>query len=381
MEGHDMSGLLDEFDGGLETITPRRVSRRTLTLGGAAAAFASMALGGRVLATTESSEGDADATPEPDGTPAGTHGEVVIYSGRNENLIGSLVEEFQRETGIKAEVRYGGTAELAATILDEGNNSPADLFFAQDAGALGALANENRLQRLPDDLLNKVDPRFRSGDGLWVGASGRARVAVYNTDQLKAEELPASVVDLTDPKWKGKVGWAPTNGSFQAFITAFRVTHGDDVVRDWLQGMLDNEAVAFDGNSALTLAVGEGELAIGLVNHYYMYEVQAEEGKTFPLANHFFAAGDPGSLINVAGVGILTTAKNNAQALAFAEFLLSSEAQTYFADKTYEYPLIEGIEIAPGLIPLAEIETPEIDLSDLSDLQGTLELLAGAGVV
>lgn len=357
-----------------------RLSRRTLTLG-SAAAMTTLVLPGHVGATTESVSTDGTPEIEPGGTPVGSNGEVVIYSGRNENLIGPLIADFQHDTGIKAEVRYGDTAELAATILDEGDNSPADVFFSQDAGALGALTKENRLQLLPSDLLNKVDPKFRSDDGFWIGASGRARVAVYNTDQLKPEDLPASVVDLTDSKWKGKLGWAPTNGSFQAFITAFRLLKGDDAVRDWLQGMLANEPVVFDSNAPLTLAVGEGELAVGLVNHYYLYEVQAEEGKTFPLANHFFAAGDPGALVNVAGVGILTTAKNNAQALAFADFLFTEEAQEYFAEKTFEYPLVAGIETAPGLVPLDQIQSPEIDLSDLSDLQGTLELLAEAGVV
>jgi iron(III) transport system substrate-binding protein len=357
------------------------VSRRSVVLGGGLAAVSGLVLHGRALATTESVEDDGTPESAEGGTPVGTNGEVVIYSGRNENLVGALIAEFQRDTGIKAEVRYGDTAELAATILDEGDNSPADLFFSQDAGALGALAVEGRLQTLPDDLLNRVDPRFRSDDGLWVGASGRARVAVYNTDQLKPEDLPESVTGLTDPKWKGKLGWAPTNGSFQAFITAFRVLEGDDAVREWLQGMLANEPAVFDSNGPLTLAVGEGELALGLVNHYYLYEVQAEEGKTFPLANHFFSAGDPGSLVNVAGVGALTTAKHQTQALAFADFLLDEAAQEYFAEKTFEYPLIAGVEPAPGLIPLADIQSPEIDLSDLSDLQGTLALLTEAGVV
>ncbi len=357
------------------------IDRRSMVLGGGLAAVSAFAHRGHVFATNESA--NIGGTPEADssGKPVGSNGEVVVYSGRNENLIGDLVAEFQRDTGIKTEVRYGDTAELAATILDEGDNSPADLFFSQDAGALGALATEGRLQRLPEELLALVDPRFRSDEGLWVGTSGRARVAVYNTDLVQSAELPTSVLGLTDPAWKGKVGWAPTNGSFQAFITAFRVLQGDDAVREWLTGMLANEPVVFDGNGPLVLAVGEGELPVGLVNHYYLYELQAEEGKTFPIANHFFSAGDPGSLVNVAGVGILTTAKNQTQALAFASFLLQDEAQRYFSEKTFEYPLIEGVEPASGLIPLAEIESPDIDLSELSDLQGSLELLTEAGVV
>ena len=366
---------------GREERSASRLSRRRVVFVGGLAMVASAVPFAKASATTKGAVGTATIEDEDSGTPVGQNGEVVIYSGRNENLIGELIADFQRDTGIKAEVRYGDTAELAATILDEGDNSPADLFFSQDAGALGALAKENRLQKLSDDLLNLVDPRFRSDDGLWIGASGRARVAVYNTDMLKPEDLPDSVLDLTDSKWKGRIGWVPTNGSFQAFITAFRTLQGDDVVRDWLQGMLENEPAVFDGNGALTLAVGNGEMEVGLVNHYYMYEVQAEEGKTLPLANHFFTAGDPGALVNVAGVGILNTAKNLTQAQAFAQFLLGEEAQEYFAERTFEYPLMAGIETAPGLVPLADIQSPEIDLSDLSDLQGTLQLLAEVGVV
>lgn len=358
--------------------------RRLLRNAGGAAGLA--AFGGLGLARVAgaTTEGPPSGSPEPTptgGTPVGSSGTVTIYSGRNEGLIGDLIGEFERETGIDAEVRYGDTAELAAQILEEGDNSPADVFFSQDAGALGALAKENRLTKLPDDLLNRVDARFRSDDGLWVGTSGRVRVLVHNTDLVPAADLPASVLDLVDPAWKGKVGWAPTNGSFQAFVTALRILKGEDAARDWLEGMKANEPVVFESNGAITRAVGEGELPTGLVNHYYLYEVQAEEGKTYPIANHFFAAGDVGSLVNVAGVGILGTADHPDKALAFADFLLKEDAQDYFADRTWEYPLIAGVSAEPELTPLADIQSPDIDLSDLDDLQGTLALLTEVGIL
>jgi iron(III) transport system substrate-binding protein len=366
---------------------PIAFNRRRLlcTTGGTVAGLAltggTLGIARRAGATTEApASGSPEATPGG-GTPVGSNGTVTIYSGRNEGLIGDLIGEFERATGIDAEVRYGDTAELAAQILEEGDNSPADVFFSQDAGALGALTAANRLTNLPDDLLNRVDARFRSDDGLWVGTSGRVRVLVHNTDLLPATDLPASVLDLVDPAWKGKIGWAPTNGSFQAFVTALRVVHGEDAARDWLEGMQANEPVTFESNGAITRAVGEGELPAGLVNHYYLYEVQAEEGKTYPIANHFFAAGDVGSLVNVAGVGILGTAEHPDQALAFADFLLGEEAQHYFADRTWEYPLIAGVAAEPELVPLTEIQSPDIDLSDLADLQGTLALLTEVGIL
>ncbi len=369
-----------------QATTQRFTRRSVMRLAGAFGLALTSYTGARhpALATTEADE--SEETPESGpapagGTPVGSAGTVTIYSGRNEKLIGDLVAQFERATGIDAEVRYGDTAELAATILEEGDKSPADLFWAQDAGALGAVAREDRLTALPDDLLQRVDARFRSKQGLWAGTSGRARVLVYNTEQLTEADLPASVFDLTDAKWKGKIGWAPTNGSFQSFVTALRVLRGDDAARAWLEGIKANEPVTFEGNSPIVRAVGAGEIAVGLVNHYYLYEIKAEEGEDFPAANHFFAPGDPGNLVNVAGVGILRTAKHAEQALRFADYLLSREGQEYFAERTFEYPLLEGVKPRADLVPLDEIQGPDIDLSDLADLQGTLQLLTEVGVI
>jgi iron(III) transport system substrate-binding protein len=171
---------------------------------------------------------------QPTSNPAS--GKLTVYSGRTENLVAPVIEQFATESGIDVEVRYGGTAEMAATIMEEGANSPADVFFAQDAGALGALANEGRLVTLPDSILSQVDARFRSAVGNWVGVSGRARTVIYNTDSVQPDELPANVYGLTDPKWQGRVGWAPSNGSFQAFVTAMRKLDGDEKARQWLLG-------------------------------------------------------------------------------------------------------------------------------------------------
>lgn len=307
---------------------------------------------------------------------------LVIYSGRNENLVGPLIERFRNETGVDVQVRYGETAEMAATILEEGDNSPADVFFGQDAGALGALAQDGRLATLPDDLLAQVDPRFRSKDGQWIGTSGRARVLVYNTEQVKTEELPQDIWGLTDPKWKGNVGWAPSNGSFQAFVTALRVVEGDEKAQEWLAGMVNNDAKAYANNDAIVAAVASEEIASGLVNHYYMYRYQAERGGGAPIANHYFPAGGAGSLLNVAGAGVLNTSQRKDTATQFIAFLLSTEAQQYFAGETDEYPLAgQNIQTNPSVKPLSEIAVPDIDLSNLNDLQGTLDLLQRAGVL
>jgi iron(III) transport system substrate-binding protein len=363
-----------------------RVDRRTLVVG--TGGLLALGLASPLLASAQTASPEADPEPDPEPDPeAGTAtaagaGDFTLYSGRNETLVGPLLEQYAAETGVTVDTRFGGTGELAATILEEGENSPASAFFAQDAGALGLLADEGRFQQLPDAILELVDPRFRDPDGRWVGVTGRARVLAYNTDVLTEEELPSSVHDLTDSAWAGRVGWAPENASFQAFITAFRLLEGDDAAREWLEAMIANGTVNFgDSNTAIVQAVGAGEIDAGLVNHYYAYVVGQEEGPDFPVANHFFAAGDPGSLINVAGIGILEGAENTEAALAFTAYLLSPAAQEYFATETFEYPLVAGIEASEGLAPLSEIGHPEIDLGDLADLRGTLDLLAEVGLL
>ncbi|HEU0234855.1 MAG TPA: iron ABC transporter substrate-binding protein [Candidatus Limnocylindrales bacterium] len=348
-----------------------------------AVAVVAAACGG---AASPSPSPSASAAPSESAAPASPtatplDGTLTVYSGRTESLIGPVIERFEAATGVEVEVKYGDTAELAATILEEGSASPADVYIAQDAGALGAVAAEGILAGLPSAVLDRVDVRFRSPAAAWVGVSGRARVAAYDIRAIADGALPPSILDFTDPAWKGRLGWAPTNGSFQAFVTALRVLEGEDAARAWLEGIAANEPKVYEGNNPVVAAIAAGEIEVGFVNHYYALQQAAEQGPQFPVANHFFAGGDPGALVNVAGAGILTTSANPAAALAFVEFLLADETQAYFAAETFEYPLVPGIEIDERLVPLDELEPPDIDLSDLSDLQGTLRLLSEVGIL
>jgi iron(III) transport system substrate-binding protein len=306
---------------------------------------------------------------------------ITVYSGRSEELVGPLIERFETSTGVNVDVRYGDTAELASTILEEGANSPADVYFAQDAGALGAVAQAGLLDALPPTTLERVPAAFRSPQGHWVGVSGRARVVVYDSRELSEADLPDSILDFTDPAWRGRLGWAPTNGSFQAFVTALRVLEGEDAARDWLEGIVANEPRAYEGNTQIVQAVADGEIDAGFVNHYYLMRFLSEQGESFPARNYFMPGSDPGSLVNVAGAGILASSDAKDAARRFVEFLLNDESQAYFAEETFEYPLVTGVAGPAGMPALADIQTPEIDLSDLSDLQGTLRLLNETGVL
>ena len=305
-------------------------------------------------------------------------GEITIYSGRGESLVGALIERFEAETGIQVNIRYAGTAQMAVAILEEGDRSPADVFYAQDAGALGALADADALAALPSDLLNRVDAKFRDSDGKWIGTSGRARVLVISPERVP--NPPASIFDLTEPEWRGRVGWAPTNGSFQAFVTAMRQIHGEDATEQWLRDMIANEVREYPKNSPQVQAVHDGELDIGLVNHYYLYRF-LDEDPEFAAANHFTDPGQAGALINIAGVGMLSASDNRANALRFIEYLLDAQAQEYFRDQTSEYPLAAGIAARPELAPLNELDPPSLALTSLADLEGTLGLLQEVGAL
>ena len=301
---------------------------------------------------------------------------LLVYSGRSEALIAPLVDEFEKETGIDVEVRYAGSAELAAQLLEEGENSPADVFLAQDAGALGAAAKAGLLNTLPDEIYSLVPAGYSAADRSWVGVSGRARVLVY--DPTEVTELPESIFDLEDSSWQGRIGIAPTNASFQAFVTAMRVLHGDERTLKWLEAMKEN-AVIYEKNGAILEAVESGQLAAGLINHYYWYAKAKDVGEgemNSRLAQ--FEASDAGNLVNVAGVGVLNSTE---AALDFVRFLLSETGQQYFAEETREYPLVGGVSPADELTPLSEIQAPAIDLSDLDTLAETLELIRAAGLI
>lgn len=288
---------------------------------------------------------------------------------------------FTEETGIEINVNYGGTAELAATILEEGQNSPADIFFAQDAGALGALADNDRLVELPEEYLNKVDSRLRSQEGLWLGTSGRARVVAYNTDYVDEAELPDTIWGFLDEEWQGRIGWAPTNGSFQAFVTALRVLEGEERAEEWLRGIVANQPREYRNNTTTVDAVGRGEVHIGFANHYYLFRFIAEQGEDFPV-RHLYTENDAGAMINIAGIGVLDVARDNEAINSFLEFILREDVQEYFIKANSEYPVIEDLSIDdPLIVPLEEINAPDIDLSNLEDLEGTLDLLFDVGVL
>lgn len=351
------------------------MTRRSPLLLAAAAALA-------VLTTAACGSGDARGSSSS-GADASSGKALVVYSGRNENLVGPLLEKFTASTGITVTPRYGGSAELAAQLLEEGDSTPASIVLSQDAGALGALQDAGRLAALEQTTLDRVPAKYRSALGQWVGVSGRSRVLVYNSEQVPAAELPQSVFDLTAPAYRGRVGFAPTNASFQAFVTGMRVAEGEERTKQFLTDFAANDPKPYDSNGVIVDAVNSGSIPFGLVNHYYLYEKAAEAGGLDALTarNHLFPGDDPGSLVNVAGVGVMA-GKADARTQAFVDYLLGKQAQTYFAEVTKEFPLIEGVSPdVPGLPALSELQGPDVDLSQLDSLEVTLALLEEVGLL
>ena len=313
----------------------------------------------------------------------GDDADVTIYSGRTDNLIQPILDDFEAASGLTVEVKYGSSADLALLIEEEAaaGESKADVFLSQSPGSLGFLEQNDRLEELPAATLALVSPAVSDDGGRWIGFSGRQRVLVYNTDLVDPAELPDSVFALTGNEWEGRVGVAPSNGSFQDFVTAMRVTEGDDVTADWLTGLNANDPKIYANNNAIVQAVGRGEVEMGLVNHYYNYRALAENPDQ-PSANHNFAPDDPGSLLIVTGAAIIATddADDVAAGAQLIDFLLSSTGQQYFATETFEYPLAADEAPAGGVPPIDFDDVGGIAYEELGGgLEQTRVLITEAG--
>lgn len=303
---------------------------------------------------------------------------LVVYVGRDEALVGPIIEQFEEESGVDVEARYADTADHVALLLEEGDATPADVFLSQDAGALGALARADLFTTLPDDITGAVLPDYTSTDGSWVGITGRARVFVYNTEALSEDEVPGTVAAFTDSEWAGRVGLPPGNASFQSFVTGFRAAEGDEATSAWLDGMVANDVQTFESNNDVLEAVEDGVIDVGLINHYYLLQKIEELGEdNVRSALKFPDAGDPGALVNVSGAGILS---DNPEAEELVAHLVSEAAQTYFVENTFEYPLLADVP-APEVLPaLDEIDGPIEDLADLDDLEASIAMIEAAGL-
>lgn len=336
----------------------------------AAAVLAGLAVPGCGFGTDEPQGGPAEPTTEG----------ITLYSGRIPGAMGGAVDAYEAESDTDVQVRFADTSDLAATLVEEGSSSPADVFFAQEPGAMGALEDAGLLAKLPRDILGRVPPEYRDPEGRWVGVTGRARAMAYGPD-VSRSELPASPLDLTEPEWSGRVGWSPASDSLQQYVTALRLEYGDDVARNWLEGMVANDAVDFPDNVTIRDAIANGEIDVGLINHYYVAQAVAAEGPDYPVKVYFPPQG-LGSLLLLTSVGVLDSSDRKDEAFAFVRSLLSRDSQKFFTGSSKEYPLARGVEPDPSLsVPLARIPSPSGDLEDIEETQATIELMQEAGAL
>ena len=338
-----------------------------------------------ILCLSCSREGgdSADGADAREGAGGAEASSLVLYCGRSQSLVDALVMRYEEESGVDIRIKYGNTPELAIAIEEEGAKSPADIFWAQDAGALGALSQRGFLTTLPPALIGRVAPLFRNTKHHWVATSGRARVLAYHPDRVARDELPTSVFDLANENWNGRIGWAPANASFQSFVTAMRVMHGEQRTEQWLRAVKEGGAKTYAKNTAIIEAIFAGEVDLGLPNHYYLLRFTSEN-PVFSVAQTSFDAGDVGNLVNIAGVGILQSSAKVKNAEDFVRFLLSEETQLYFREETYEYPVYPaGNAPHPGLLELTDLMAlaPDVELADLEDLDGTLDVLRKVGLL
>lgn len=336
------------------------------------------------LAAALALTGCASGSPTPAGSPdaGGDEGsDLVVYVGRNEDHVRPLVERFEEQTGLAVDARYGSTGELATTIVQEGDASPADIFFTQDPAYMGAISEAGLLTPLPEDLLALVPEGITGAEGDWVGVTARRRVLAYDPAHTPAQRLPHSVFELTGDAWAGKVGVAPTHSSFVSFVAALVAMHGDDEALAWLEGLAANDPQIFDGNEEQLRAIAAGDLEVGLVNHYYVHGLLAEDS-AFPVRNHSFDAGDAGDVLMPTTIGVLSSSTHPDAATEFVRFMLSEPSQTHFLEEVGEYPLLAGIGTPDDERPLDEELIKEMKLAEVAgNLDIATDLIARSGLI
>ena len=310
---------------------------------------------------------------------------VTVYSGRSENLMMPLFDEFGRQSGITVQVRWGSSTDLALLVAEEAEQTQADVFISRSPGPVGFLDARGLLATMDSSVLDLVAAEHRGTNGTWIGFSGRKRVLVHNLDNVPPSELPDSVFELTDPKWRGRVAIPATNGSFVDWFTVFRDQYGNDVATQWLDDMVANDARNYPNNVSIVDAAARGEIDVGLVNHYYNHRMTSDAeaaGREHRAANYDLSDEDIGSLLIITAATMTANADDREAAQELIAYLLSPSAQRYFTNSTYEYPLAGGIEPNPALPPLSALSIGSVDFDALGGgFETTEEIIQSSGIL
>lgn len=340
------------------------------------AAIAALALPLAACGSDDSSSGASTS-----GKASSDGGSVTLYNAQHEDLMKLMTAQFTKETGITVKMRNGDDLEMANQIVQEGDASPADVFATENSPGMTLVDRAGRFAKLDDATLAQVPAQYSPTNGNWTGFAARSTVFVYNTTKLKSGDLPKSLLDLADPKWKGRFGYSPTGADFQAIVSAVLALKGEAATKAWLAGLKAN-AEPFDGNSTVMKAVSDGKVEGGVIYHYYWYQDQAEAGDNSKDTKlHFFGNQDPGAFTSVSGAGVLKSSKNQANAQKLVRFLSSRSGQRVLADSSaLEYTLADGVAANKALPPLKSLDAPKVDVTDLNS-QKVIELMQDAGIL
>lgn len=318
------------------------------------------------------------STPGPGASDAG---EITVYNAQHESLAQEWVDAFTKETGIKVTVRHGSDTEMSNQIVQEGAASPADVFLTENSPAMAQVENAGLFADIDKATIDQVPAEFRPSTGKWTGIAARSTVLVYDKAQLSADQLPASMLDLAKPEWKGKWAASPTGADFQAIVSALLELKGEAATTAWLEGMKSN-FTAYKGNSTAMKAVNDGEVDAALIYHYYYFGDQAKTGENSGnVAQHYFKNQDPGAFVSVSGGGVLSSSKNAAAAQDFLKFITGKQGQEILKNGTsFEYPVGSGVAANDKLVPLVDLQAPKIDPAKLNSAKVT-ELMTKAGLL
>jgi iron(III) transport system substrate-binding protein len=319
--------------------------------------------------------GSAPASSEP------VSGSITVYNAQHESLTQAWADEFTKQTGVTVTLRNGDDPELGNQLIQEGDASPADVFLTENSPAMALVEKAGLFTPVDQATLDQVPAAYRPSSGNWTGIAARSTVFAYNPTKLPEADLPASLVDLQSPEWKGRWGASPSGADFQAIVSALVALKGEQAAADWLAGMKRNVR-AYQGNSTVMKAVNAGEIAGGVIYHYYWFGDQAKTGENSQFVKlHYFKGQDPGAFVSVSGGGVLKTSKNPAAAQAFLRFITGVGGQTILqTGDSFEYAIASGVPANPKLVPLAELAAPTIDPSTL-DSAKTTELMTKAGLL
>jgi iron(III) transport system substrate-binding protein len=316
------------------------------------------------------------------GSSSGSGGSLTLYSSQHEPMTEALIEGFEEKSGAEVAVRYGEDEGLASQIEQEGDASPADVVLTENTPPLELLAGKGLLAKVDSSTLSQVPSRYSSPSGHWVGVAARETVMVYNPKLLAAGELPGSILDLAKPEWNGKLAIAPSEPDFVPIVSAIEKLDGEAAAKSWLEGFADN-AKHYNDNEGIIAAVDSGQIAAGIINHYYWYEAVAEEGRdSVPSRLHYFGHEDPGALVNISGAAALESSGDPELAQEFLAYLVSVEGQTAMTESgDWEYPLNGEVPPPPGLKPFDSLEPPKVSPADLGDGSAPVELMQQAGLL